>query len=291
MKAKAVWLLGLSGLVALGAVGLYQTLPGVERHVREKVARVLSDKGLDDVRAKVDGQTVTLTAMDNNPESSRKLKAAEAAIAALDSGYDVPAGQYARVVTQIHVGKVLEGTPQAVPAATSAPALAAAAPVAAAAAPFTIEGETATSIDTVSVNRPAVAGTGEMPISSNAAQGCEERVLKAVGQRRLNYNFGSYELTAESQPVLDDVYKVMASCPAHLKLEVAAYTDNAGDAIANQLISKSRAQSAADALIARGLPADRVAAAGYGGAEPVADNATPEGRAANRRVTFHVSAN
>lgn len=283
MKAGAIWMVGVTGLVALGAVGLYQTLPGVETGVREKVSRTLADKGLDDVRATVDGQTVTLTAMDNDPDSARKLKDAEKAIAAIDSS-NIPAGQYARLVTDIHVGKVLEGTPRAVAAADAAPMMAAGA------APFTVSGESATTIDTVSASRPAVAGSGAVPISSNVAQGCEERILAAMGTRKLSYVFGSYELTPESQVVLDDVYKTMASCPAELKLEVAAYTDNAGDAVANQLISKSRAQAAASALISRGLPEDRVSAAGYGGGQPVADNATPEGRAANRRVTFHVTA-
>ena len=150
MKAGAIWLVGVTGLVALGAVGLYQTLPGVERGVREKVSRTLADKGLDDVRATVDGQTVTLTAMDNDPDSARKLKEAEKAIAAIDSS-DMPAGQYARLVTDIHVGKVLEGTPRAVAAADTAPM------VVTGAAPFTVSGESATTIDTVSSSRPARA--------------------------------------------------------------------------------------------------------------------------------------
>lgn len=283
MKARTIWVVGVTGLVALGAVGLYRTLPGVERDIREKVARTLADKGLEDVRATVDGQTVTLTAMDNDPDSSRKLKDARKAIAEIDSGPAMPGGQYGRLVTDIQVGKVLEGTPRAVAAAGDAPVIAAG-------AAFTIEGERATTIDTISDKRPAVAGGGDMPISSDAAQGCEERILSVMGTRKLTYAFGSYDLTPESQAVLDDVYKTMAACPSELKLEVAAYTDNAGDPVANQLISKSRAEAAAAAMIARGLPQDRVTAAGYGGTQPIADNSTPEGRAANRRVTFHVTA-
>ncbi len=282
MKAKAVWLLGLSGLVALSAAGLYKTLPGVEREVREKVTRALADKGLDDVRAKVDGQKVTLTAMDNDPDSVRKLKEAQATIASLDTSNEVPAGKWAKLVTEIHVGKVLESTPHAELAAGEA---------AAADSPVAVTGERATSIDSATSTRPAVAGGGEIvPISSNAAQGCEERILKAMGTRKLSYVFGSYDLTPESQPVIDDVYKVVATCPEGVKVTVAGYTDNAGDALANQLISKARAQSAADALVSRGLPADRVTAAGYGATQPIADNSTQEGRAANRRVVFLVSA-
>ncbi len=283
MRGKAVWVLGLSGLALLGAVGLYKTLPEIERGVRSKVTRTLADKGLDDVRARVDGQTVTLTAMDNDPESKAKLARAKAAIAEINDGQ-----KWATVVAKIDVGPVVNSAPDATPKSTLA---AADAPMAAAGmdAPVAIVGEKATSIDAMSNDRPAVAGAEPMPISNNAAQGCEERVYKAMGTRKFSYVFGGYDLTPDSQPVLDDVYKVLSSCPSTVKITVAGYTDNAGDAVANQLISKARAQAAADALVKRGLPAERVAAAGYGAASPIADNSTPEGRAENRRVVILVS--
>lgn len=283
MRGKAVWVLGLSGLALLGAVGLYKTLPEVEQGIRSKVTRALADKGLDDVRAHVDGQTVTLTAMDNDPQSKSKLANAKAAVSAIDDG-----NPWVKVVARIDVGPVVNSAPDTTPRALLAGA---AAPMAVdgADAPVAISGEKATSIDSLSSDHPAVAGAEPMPISNNAAQGCEERVYKAMGTRKLSYVFGGYDLTPDSQPVLDDVYKVLATCPSTLKVTVAGYTDNAGDAVANQLISKARAQAAADALVKRGLPADRVGAAGYGAASPIADNSTPEGRAANRRVVILVS--
>ena len=283
MRGKAVWVLGLSGLALLSAVGLYKTLPEIERGVRSKVTRTLADKGLDDVRARVDGQTVTLTAMDNDPEAKAKLERARAALAQIDDGQ-----KWAKVVARIDVGPVVNSAPDAGPRSMQA---AADAPMAAGGidAPVAISGEKATSIDAMSNDRPAVAGAEPMPISNNAAQGCEERVYKIMGSRKLSYVFGGYDLTPDSQPVLDDVYKVLSSCPSTVKVTVAGYTDNAGDAVANQFISKARAQAAADALVRRGLPAERVAAAGYGAAAPIADNSTPEGRAANRRVVILVS--
>ncbi len=283
MRGKAVWVLGLSGLALLGGVGLYKTLPDIERGVRSKVTRILADNGLDDVRAHVDGQTVTLTAMDNDPESKAKLGRAKSAIAAIDDG-----NPWVKVVSGIDVGPVVNSAPSTAPKSMLA---AADAPLAAdgGSAPVAISGEKATSIDSLSNDRPAVAGGEAMPISNNVAQGCEERVYHAMGTRKLSYVFGGYDLTPDSQPVLDDVYKVLVSCPGTLKVTVAGYTDNAGDAVANQLISKARAQAAADALVKRGLPAERVAAAGYGAASPIADNATPDGRAANRRVVILVS--
>jgi outer membrane protein OmpA-like peptidoglycan-associated protein len=281
MKARAIWLVGLSGWAVVAAGGLYMTLPGVERDVRQKVLRTLDQKGLNDVRAKVDGQTVTLTAMDNDPASVGKLAQAKTALAGIENPSSNPGTQWLTgAVTQVHVGDV----PQTVPA--SAPKIATPAVPAVASAPV-VAGERATTIDSVA-DRPSVAGL-DMPISSNAAQGCEERILKTMGDRKLSYTFGTYQLAPESNAVLDDVYKVMASCPAGVKVTVAGYTDNAGDATANQLISKARAQAAADALVARGFDAGRVDSKGFGAASPVADNSTPDGRAANRRVVFLVS--
>lgn len=280
MKARAIWLTGLSGLAVLTAAGLYMTLPGVERDVRQKVLRTLDDKGLDEVRAKVDGQSVTLTAMDNDPASAGKLAQAKAAIATIDNPAAKTGTQWLTgTVTHVHVGDV----PQTV--AFAAPQTAT--PVTAVASAPMVSGERATTIDSVT-ERPSVAGQ-DMPISSNAAQGCEERILRAMGERKVSYTFGTYQLAPESNAVIDDIYKVMSTCPANVKVTVAGYTDNAGDAMANQLISKARAQAAADALVARGFDSGRIDAQGYGAASPVADNSTPDGRAANRRVVFLVS--
>lgn len=279
MKARAIWLIGLTGLATLTAGGLYMTLPGVERDVRQKVLRTLDEKGLDDVHAKVDGQTVTLTAMDNDPASTGKLAQAKAAIATIGNDSGAANAQWLTgTVTNVHVGDV----PQTVTATIQKPV----AP-AAVVAPPTVYGERATTIDSVT-ERPSVAGV-DMPISSKTSQGCEERILHVMGERKLNYVFGTYQLAPESDAVLDDVYKVMSSCPGGVKVTVAGYTDNAGDATANQLISKARAQAAADALVARGFDAGRIDAKGFGATSPVADNSTPDGRAANRRVVFLVS--
>ncbi len=134
-----------------------------------------------------------------------------------------------------------------------------------------------------------MAGADGLPLSKVASQACEEKIYKAMAGRKLSYVPGTYDLTPDSQPVLDDVYKTMAACPSDLSLTVVGYSDNAGDAMAGRLISKARAQTAADALVSRGLNSNRVAAEGKGASSPIADNATPEGRAANQRIAFQVS--
>ena len=74
-------------------------------------------------------------------------------------------------------------------------------------------------------------------------------------------------------------------------ITVRGYTDNTGSAAYNQRLSQDRANSVASYLIRSGVPASRIQAIGYGMSNPVASNATPEGRAQNRRVEFKIISN
>ena len=71
--------------------------------------------------------------------------------------------------------------------------------------------------------------------------------------------------------------------PASLVV-VTGHTDSTGTVDHNNDLSNRRAQSVASVLTANGVPSTRVSTVGRGSSQPVATNATPEGRAANRRV-------
>jgi len=72
-------------------------------------------------------------------------------------------------------------------------------------------------------------------------------------------------------------------------VEIAGHSDSRGDADYNQFLSQRRAEAVATRLIdALGIDSDRVSAVGYGEAQPVASNATAEGRAENRRVEARI---
>jgi OOP family OmpA-OmpF porin len=71
---------------------------------------------------------------------------------------------------------------------------------------------------------------------------------------------------------------------------VAGHTDSTGPASVNQALSLGRAEAAVNYLVSRGVPTERLRAVGYGASRPAADNATPAGRAANRRVEIVVDA-
>ena len=69
---------------------------------------------------------------------------------------------------------------------------------------------------------------------------------------------------------------------------VEGHTDSVGNDAYNQGLSERRANSVRQALIDEGVEASRVNAAGYGESNPIADNATADGRAMNRRVEAEV---
>ncbi len=102
----------------------------------------------------------------------------------------------------------------------------------------------------------------------------------------LNFEFDRADLRKDAKPVLDSVYSLLKSDPG-LKLSINGHTDNFGAADYNQALSQKRAEAVRLALLARGLAgkdASRLDAAGFGATLPIADNATEEGRARNRRV-------
>ncbi|TCW79890.1 OmpA family protein [Burkholderia sp. SRS-46] len=71
---------------------------------------------------------------------------------------------------------------------------------------------------------------------------------------------------------------------AFTRVSVTGYTDSVGNDASNLTLSQRRAQAVAGYLKAHGLNARTVAVTGRGSVDPIASNATAEGRASNRRV-------
>lgn len=69
---------------------------------------------------------------------------------------------------------------------------------------------------------------------------------------------------------------------------IEGHTDSSGDSAFNQQLSEKRAEAVKAELVANGAKAEKISTVGYGESKPVADNATREGRAKNRRVEIKV---
>ena len=97
------------------------------------------------------------------------------------------------------------------------------------------------------------------------------------------FDTGKATIRRESQDLVAQIVALLKGAPA-LRLNVEGHTDNTGTASDNQALSEARARAVVAALVAKGIAAGRLRAVGYGQSKPVADNATDDGRAKNRRV-------
>jgi OOP family OmpA-OmpF porin len=105
---------------------------------------------------------------------------------------------------------------------------------------------------------------------------------------KIQFEFDSAKILLESYPTLDAIAELIIS-DERIKVKVLAHTDNVGTEDYNQDLSERRARSVKAHLVKRGVPPPSIRFIGLGSSAPVADNATEEGRALNRRVEFRLS--
>ncbi|MEO7387026.1 MAG: OmpA family protein [Gammaproteobacteria bacterium] len=111
-------------------------------------------------------------------------------------------------------------------------------------------------------------------------QGCSCDVT-----RQVHFKLNSAELTDEDKAALDEVAENLGRLK-FVSGTVIGHTDSSGSDEYNQQLSERRARSVATYLEGKNIAVGRLAASGAGESDPVADNATPEGRAQNRRVVL-----
>jgi len=102
----------------------------------------------------------------------------------------------------------------------------------------------------------------------------------------VNFDFDKASLRPQAYPKLDEAAESLKAW-GDGKVEVAGHTDSRGSEAYNMDLSLRRAESVKNYLVTKGIPADRLVIKGYGESQPVADNATDEGRFQNRRVELH----
>jgi chemotaxis protein MotB len=109
------------------------------------------------------------------------------------------------------------------------------------------------------------------------------------------FRSGSWEMTTRGKDMIARLSKKLAPTQQN-KLMVSGFTDNAPigprlqqqGVTSNQELSEKRADAVMQFLISQGVRPEMVAAQGFGEADPVATNDTPQGRAQNRRVVLSV---
>lgn len=103
----------------------------------------------------------------------------------------------------------------------------------------------------------------------------------------ITFDFGRAEIRPQSYDLLNSVAIVLNEFDRTI-VDVAGHTDAIGSEEANLRLSEDRARAVADYLVAQRVMPQRLALQGFGKSQPIASNATPEGRARNRRVEIVV---
>lgn len=103
----------------------------------------------------------------------------------------------------------------------------------------------------------------------------------------ITFGYDSAAVQPQFQPTLNEVASILAEYPKTY-IDIYGHTDSDGPDAYNQGLSERRAQSVANYLSAHGILSARMATRGYGETQPIADNATESGKAANRRVEIKI---
>ncbi len=152
-------------------------------------------------------------------------------------------------------------------------------------APFTLRSEL-----TVGAGTGTTAAGGQVEASGSTdadVLGAEAALREALAIGQVEFTSGTATLTPQSREILDRAAAVFIRFPG-VRAEVQGHTDSQGNAAANLALSQRRAEAVETYLVGQGVSADALAPLGFGADEPVADNATADGRARNRRVVFRL---
>jgi outer membrane protein OmpA-like peptidoglycan-associated protein/tetratricopeptide (TPR) repeat protein len=114
-----------------------------------------------------------------------------------------------------------------------------------------------------------------------------EKSTPPIVLRNVFFETGAAMLLKESYGELDRLVELMNETPS-LRLQFNGHTDDVGDERSNLTLSENRAKTVYNYLLSKNIAPDRLRYKGFGESLPIADNATFEGKARNRRTEFEV---
>lgn len=112
----------------------------------------------------------------------------------------------------------------------------------------------------------------------------------AIVNLHINFANNSADIAAVSENELDHYADFLTKYPNY-SAKIVGYTDSRGSAKYNQKLSQKRAEAVVKALVQRGVKPSQLKSSGMGEAKPIADNATADGRAQNRRIEAELTRN
>lgn len=120
-----------------------------------------------------------------------------------------------------------------------------------------------------------------------SGQQCVDALNTAMQQAEIGFEPNRAALAGEVGPSIQALAAELEHC-SDFRIEVGGHTDSQGSADFNHKLSADRARAVIAALAGAGADTTHLSAVGHGADRPVASNATPEGREANRRIEFRL---
>ncbi|MCI0514892.1 OmpA family protein, partial [candidate division KSB1 bacterium] len=104
------------------------------------------------------------------------------------------------------------------------------------------------------------------------------------------FAFDQFQIDLNSARLQAELEKIMSKYREHpgTRIQVNGYTDDIGDPLYNEILSKRRAEEIKNELVRRGIPENKISTTGFGSKFPIMPNDRPEGRMLNRRVEVDV---
>ena len=116
---------------------------------------------------------------------------------------------------------------------------------------------------------------------------CQQALVDSLAGNSIRFETAKDIIHEDSYALLDRLSFLVKRCPT-VTIEVGGHTDSDGSDDYNQDLSEDRANAVRFYLVHNGVFVGRLKAVGYGETKPIADNATEEGKARNRRIEFTV---
>ncbi len=113
------------------------------------------------------------------------------------------------------------------------------------------------------------------------------KVGKKVVLNNIFFETGKAILTTGSFTELERLLNILLDNP-QMKIEISGHTDKTGSETFNFKLSENRSKAVVEYMVKKGIERSRMESRGFGSLQPIADNATAQGRAKNRRVEFKI---
>jgi outer membrane protein OmpA-like peptidoglycan-associated protein len=152
---------------------------------------------------------------------------------------------------------------------------------------ITLTGTVASASVRATANAAATTAVGANNVDNHLAVVAGGVQADLSGLPRVTFESGSATLTATGRAAVAKAAAILKAHPA-ANVRVEGHTDSNGSDANNVTLSRARAKTVVDTLIAMGIPAQRLSSIGYGESAPLVPDTTPANQAINRRVEFVV---